>query len=185
MQCSQSEISKSFVKRRKYYMAGATRFQLWCFVERPERYGTVSASGKNHDINGTVQQDFNYILLTHSIWKGFIIFQRAPRLSDQRKLVPWRLVPRPFVLVTIRLMRSSPMDRHLAPPISGSWSPGAARAVDGASLLHSPLRVDRNAETEKKLNGWTKGQGTKFKGTQLSRSSFRKILFLRRIFHFS
>jgi hypothetical protein len=57
------------------------------------------------------------------------------------------------------------MDRHLAPPISGSWSPGAARAVDGASLLHGPLRVDRNAETEKKLNGWTKGRGTKRQGS--------------------
>jgi hypothetical protein len=79
--------------------------------------------------------------------------------------VPCRLVPRPLVLVTIRLKRSSPMDRHLAPPISGSWSRGAARAVDGASLLHGPLRVDRNAETEKKLNGWTKGRGTKHQGT--------------------
>jgi hypothetical protein len=57
------------------------------------------------------------------------------------------------------------MDRHLAPPISGSWSPGAARAVDGASLLRGPLRVDRNAETEKKMNGWTKGRGTKHQGT--------------------
>jgi hypothetical protein len=60
------------------------------------------------------------------------------------------------------------MDRHLAPPISGSWSPGAARAVDGASLLHGPLRVDRNAETEKKLNGWTKGRGTKHQGTVIN-----------------
>jgi hypothetical protein len=42
---------------------------------------------------------------------------------------------------------------------------GVARAVDGASLLHGPLRVDRNAETEKKLNGWTKGRGTKHQGT--------------------
>jgi hypothetical protein len=41
------------------------------------------------------------------------------------------------------------MDHHQAPPISGSWSLGVARAVDGASLLHGPLRVDRNAETEK------------------------------------
>jgi hypothetical protein len=60
---------------------------------------------------------------------------------------------------------STPMDRHRAPPISGSWSPGAARAVDGALLLHSPLRVDRNAEIKKKLNGltdraWTQRQGT-------------------------
>jgi hypothetical protein len=45
------------------------------------------------------------------------------------------------------------MDCHLALPISGSWSPGAAQAVDGASLLHSPLRVNRNAETEKKGTG--------------------------------
>jgi hypothetical protein len=44
------------------------------------------------------------------------------------------------------------MDRHWAPPLSGSWSPGAARAVNGALLLHGPLRVDRNAETEKKQN---------------------------------
>ncbi len=42
---------------------------------------------------------------------------------------------------------------------------GGGRAVDGASLLHGPLRVDRNAETEKKLNGWTKGRGTKRQGT--------------------
>ncbi len=41
------------------------------------------------------------------------------------------------------------MYRHRAPPISGSWSRGAARAVDGASLLHGPLRFDSNAETEK------------------------------------
>jgi hypothetical protein len=60
------------------------------------------------------------------------------------------------------------MDRQLAPPISGSWSPGVARAVDGASHLHGPLRVDRNAETEKKLNGWTKGWGTKRQGTVLA-----------------
>ncbi len=84
---------------------------------------------------------------------------------NQVSPVPWRLVPRPFVLVTIRPKRSSPMDRHLAPPISGSWSSGAARAVDGASLLHGPLRVDGNTETEKKLNEWTKGRGTKRQGT--------------------
>ncbi len=41
----------------------------------------------------------------------------------------------------------------LGSAISSPWSPGAARAVDGASLLHGPLRVDRNAETEKKVNG--------------------------------
>jgi hypothetical protein len=74
------------------------------------------------------------------------------------------------------------MDRHLAPPKSGSWSPGAARAVDGASLLHGPLRVDRNAETEKKLNGWTKGRGTKHQGTQFGKpasnnlADFEKLL---------
>jgi hypothetical protein len=72
----------------------------------------------------------------------------------------------PLVLVTIRPQLSSPMDRHLAPPINGSWSPGAARAVDGALLLHGPLRVDRNAGTEKKLNGRTKGRGTKHQGTE-------------------
>ncbi len=38
-------------------------------------------------------------------------------------------------------------------------------AVDGTSLLHGPLRVDRNAETEKKANrwakcGWMQRQGT-------------------------
>jgi hypothetical protein len=43
------------------------------------------------------------------------------------------------------------MDRHRAPSISGSWSPGAAQAIDSASLL----RVDCNANTEKKVNGWT------------------------------
>ncbi len=56
------------------------------------------------------------------------------------------------------------MDRHLAPPISGSWMPGAARAVDGTSLLHG-LRVDRTAETEKKLNGWTDRGWTQHQGT--------------------
>jgi hypothetical protein len=58
------------------------------------------------------------------------------------------------------------MDHHQAPPISGSWSPGAARAVDGALLLHGPLRVDRNAETEKKLNGWMDRAWTQRQGTQ-------------------
>ncbi len=32
---------------------------------------------------------------------------------------------------------------------------GGGPAVDGASLVNDPLRVDRNAETEKK---WTGGQ---------------------------
>jgi hypothetical protein len=45
------------------------------------------------------------------------------------------------------------MDRHRALPISGSWSPGVARVIDGAPLLHGPLWVDRNAETEEK-GGW-------------------------------
>ncbi len=67
--------------------------------------------------------------------------------------------------MTLRPKHSSPMDRHLAPPISGSWSPGAARAVDGASLLHGPLRVDRTAETEKKVNGWTDRGWTQRQGT--------------------
>ncbi len=80
--------------------------------------------------------------------------------------VPWRYVHRQNDHVTLRPKRSSPMDRHLAPPISGSWSPGAARAVDGASLLHGPLRVDRNAETEKKVNGWTDREWTERPGTE-------------------
>jgi hypothetical protein len=42
------------------------------------------------------------------------------------------------------------MDRHRALLISGSWSPGAARAVDDTLLLHGPLQVDRNTETAKK-----------------------------------
>ncbi len=98
---------------------------------------------------------------------GVMVYSMVSKTHNVKYTVPWRLVPRPFVLVTIRPKRSSPMDRHLAPPISGSWSPGAARAVDGASLLHGPLRVDRNAETEKKLNGWTKGRGNKRQGTQI------------------
>jgi hypothetical protein len=64
--------------------------------------------------------------------------------------VPRRYVHPRSVHVTLRPKRSSPMDRHLAPPISGSWSPGAARAVDGALFLHGPLLVDRTTETEKK-----------------------------------
>ncbi len=55
--------------------------------------------------------------------------------------------------MTLRPKRSSPMDCHRAPPLSGSWSPaGAARAVNGAFHLHGPLRVERNAETEKNQN---------------------------------
>ncbi len=79
--------------------------------------------------------------------------------------VPWRYVHPRSVHVALQPKRSSPMDRHLAPPISGSWSPGAAWAVDGASLLHGPLRVDRTAETEKKLNGWTDRGWTQHQGT--------------------
>jgi hypothetical protein len=52
------------------------------------------------------------------------------------------------------------MVHYRAPPISGSWSPGAARAVDSASLIHGHLRVYNLAETEKKVNGWTFHQGT-------------------------
>jgi hypothetical protein len=44
---------------------------------------------------------------------------------------------------------------------------GSARAVDGASLLHGPLRVDRNAETEKKVNGWTDRGWTERPGTDM------------------
>ncbi len=69
--------------------------------------------------------------------------------------MPWRYVHPRSVHVVLRPKRSSPMDRHLAPPISGSWSPGAARAVDGASLLHGPLRVDRTAGRKK---NWTGGR---------------------------
>jgi hypothetical protein len=39
------------------------------------------------------------------------------------------------------------------------------RAIDGASLLHGPLRVDRTAETENKLNGWTDRAWTQRQGT--------------------
>jgi hypothetical protein len=88
-------------------------------------------------------------------------------------LVPWRLVPWPLVLVTIRPERSSPMDRHLAPPISGSWSPGAARAVDSALLLHGPLRVDRNAETEKNWTGGPKAGGLNIKAPYILAPKFR------------
>ncbi len=77
----------------------------------------------------------------------------------------WRYVHPQNDHVTLRPKRSSPMDRHRAPPISGSWSLGAARAVDGASLLHGPLRVDRTAETENKLNGWTDRAWTQRQGT--------------------
>ncbi len=45
---------------------------------------------------------------------------------------------------------------------------GAARAVDGASLLHGPLRVDRTAETEKKVNGWTDCGWTQRQGTDFA-----------------
>ncbi len=38
---------------------------------------------------------------------------------------------------------------------NGSWSPGAAPAVDGASLLQVSLQADNHAETEQKVNGWT------------------------------
>jgi hypothetical protein len=79
--------------------------------------------------------------------------------------VLWRYLHPQNDHVTLRPKRSSPMDRHRAPPISGSWSPGAARAVDGASLLHGPLRVDRTAETENKLNGWTDRAWTQRQGT--------------------
>jgi hypothetical protein len=75
------------------------------------------------------------------------------------------------------------MDRHRAPPISGSWSPGAARAVDGASLLHGPLRVDRTAETENKLNGWTDRAWTQRQGTSCSRQrSLVGVLLLKAVF---
>ncbi len=79
--------------------------------------------------------------------------------------VPWRCVHPWSVHVALQPKCSSPMDRHLALPISGSWLPGAARAVDGASLLHGPLRVDRTAEKEKKLNGWTDRGWTQHQGT--------------------
>jgi hypothetical protein len=32
---------------------------------------------------------------------------------------------------------------------NGSWSPGAALAVDGALRLHGPLQADNHAEIEK------------------------------------
>ncbi len=94
------------------------------------------------------------ILHLRSHVKKLLTHWAKTRLSGQ-KWVPRRYVHPRSVHVTLRPKRSSPMDRHLAPPISGSWSPGAARAVDGASLLHGPLRVDRNAETKKK---WTGGR---------------------------
>ncbi len=81
--------------------------------------------------------------------------------------VLWRCVHPRNDHVTLRPKRSSPMDRYRAPPISGSWSRGAARAVDGALLLHGPLRVDRNAETEKKVSGWTEHAWTQHQGTML------------------
>jgi hypothetical protein len=99
------------------------------------------------------------------ICPGFPTSREFINVLASQVTVPWCLVPRSFVLVTIRPKCSSPMDCHLALPISGSWSPGAARAVDGVSLLHGPLRVDRNAETKKKMDRWTKGRGTKRQGT--------------------
>jgi hypothetical protein len=60
------------------------------------------------------------------------------------------------------------MGRHLAPPVSDSWSPGAAWAIDSASLTR-PLRVDRNAEMEKKekkVNGWMEHGLTQHQGTR-------------------
>ncbi len=111
---------------------------------------------------------------------------RICKLRTQISKVPWRYVYRQNDHVTLRPKRSSPMDRHLAPPISGSWSAGAARAVDGASLLHGPLRVDRNAETEKKVNGWTERPGTDFKCTHVRcpRARFAGCSYQTRI-HFA
>jgi hypothetical protein len=60
------------------------------------------------------------------------------------------------------------MDRHLAKPISGLWSPGAAQAVDGASLLHGPLRVDRNGRPGKKVKGWMERGWTQHQSTLFS-----------------
>jgi hypothetical protein len=55
------------------------------------------------------------------------------------------------------------MDHHQTPLIRSRR--GAARAVDGASHLHGPLRVDSNAETEKKVNGWTQRGWLQRQGT--------------------
>jgi hypothetical protein len=44
--------------------------------------------------------------------------------------------------------RTHPWTAFFASPTSGSWSPGAARVVEGDLLLHSP-QVDWNAEREK------------------------------------
>jgi hypothetical protein len=77
--------------------------------------------------------------------------------------VLWRYVNPQNDHVTLRPERSSPMGRHRAPPKRGSWLPEAAWAVDSASLLHGPLRVNRNTETEKKVNGWWKVGGRNIK----------------------
>jgi hypothetical protein len=45
-------------------------------------------------------------------------------------------------------------------------------------LLHGPLRVDRNAETEKKLNGWTDRAWTQRQGTHISRDRVGGIVAL-------
>ncbi len=79
--------------------------------------------------------------------------------------VPWRNVHPQNNQVTLRTKHSSPMDHHLAPPISSLWLLGAARAVDSALLLHGPMRIDRNAKSEKKVNGWMERRWTQCQGT--------------------
>ncbi len=99
------------------------------------------------------------------------------QLHRMKCWVLWRFVHPQNDHVTLRPKRSSPMDHHQAPPISGSWSPGVARAVDSASLLHGPLRVDRNAETEKKLNGWTDRAWTQRQGTPSTVSRVWRLFY--------
>jgi hypothetical protein len=110
-------------------------------------------------------QAFNNIL-----WRRIMLYYTMLR----EKKVLWRFVHPQNDHVTLRPKRSSPMDHHQAPPISGSWSPGAAGAVDGASLLHGPLRVDRNAETEKNWTGGRTVRGRNVKAPKKIRSIKRR-----------
>ncbi len=157
-------------------------WQRWRRTKRREsrNFPTPTSFGSRH--HGPHR---NYAKLFFTVWRRIWLPKLHTCITQNFGALTIR--PPTNDRVTLWPKCSTPMDRHRALPISGSWLPGAARAVDGASLLHGLLRVNRNAETGKKVNGWmecgwTQCQGINiFQPTYIPRTTY-SIISCKRIF---